>query len=413
MRIIVMGGGVVGVTAAYELQKDGHEVVVVEQNTQVAVETSWGNAGMVAPGHSFAWSSPHAPMIMLRSLVMKNQSIRFKPSLSPEMWLWSLKFLMQCTAARSAHNTERKYRLAAYSQSILHETLRDLDIAFDNVDRGILYFYRTQERLESGIEHMQILGRLGQKLEILDRAGVLALDPSLSAMGDKVAGGIYCPSDETGDCNKFATSLAAHCAANGAEIRTNETIEALEAEGDKITGVRTSRGRLTGDAYVLALGNGSAALARQVGVSLPIYPVKGYSLTLTVGDHKSPPTIGMVDEENLVAISPFGDRVRVTATAEIAGYSTAHRPEDFRFMADVARELYPDGADHDRAEMWAGLRPMTPTNLPIIGRRKHSNLYYDTGHGHIGWTMSHGSARLLADTMAGREPALPLASIND
>lgn len=408
-----MGGGVVGVTAAWELLKDGHEVVLVEQREAVAEETSWGNAGMVAPGHSFAWSSPHAPMIMLRSLVMKNQSIRFKPRLSAEMWLWSLKFLLQCTAARSAFNTERKYRLAAYSQSILHETLRELSIDFDNVDRGILYLYRSQARMESGIAHMQILGRLGQKLDILDRAGVLALDPALSSMGEKIAGGIYCPSDETGDCNRFTTALAAHCAARGAEIHTGERIEAIEAEGDRITGIRTTRGKLSGDAYVLALGNGSAALARQVGVSLPIYPVKGYSLTLPVGRHRSPPSIGMVDEENLVAVSPFGDRVRVTATAEIAGYSTAHRPEDFRFMADVVRELYPDGADHDRARMWAGLRPMTPTNLPVIGRLRHANLYYDTGHGHIGWTMSHGSARILADTIAGRAPALPLASIND
>jgi D-amino-acid dehydrogenase len=411
MRIVVLGGGVIGVTAAYELMKDGHDIVLVEQNDAVGTETSWGNAGMLAPGHSFAWSSPNAPMILLKSLVLRDQALRFKPSLDPALWSWSLKFLGQCTKSRSAYNTLRKHRLASYSQSILHQTLADLEIEFNRVNRGILYFYRSKQRLESGIEHMQILANNGQKIEVLDRKQVLALEPSLAAVGDKIAGGVFCPTDETGDCNKFTTALAAHCAANGVEIRTKEQVRSLETAGDTITGVRTDKGVIKGDAYVVALGNGSRALAATAGDSLPIYPVKGYSLTIPVGDAKSPPTIGSVDEENLVAISPFGDRVRVTATAEISGYSKAFKPEDFAFMAGVARELYPQGAQHDKAEMWAGLRPMTPTNLPIIGRKRHRNLYYDTGHGHIGWTMSHGSARILADVVGGRAPALPLESI--
>ena len=413
MRILVLGGGVVGVTAAYELQKDGHEVVLVERNAQVGTETSWGNAGMVAPGHSFAWSSPHAPMILLKSLFLRDQSLRFKPSIDLDLWTWSLKFLFQCTKSRSEYNTIRKHRLASYSQQVLHETLRDLDISYDRVDRGILYFYRTQARLDAGIAHMQILARSGQEIEVLDRQRVLALEPSLRHVGDKIVGGIYCPTDETGDCNKFTAALAAHCVADGAEFRTGESVVGIDAAGDEVVGVRTNRGTLKADAYVMALGNQSRGLARRLGVSLPIYPVKGYSLTIPVGDAKSPPTIGSVDEENLVAISPFGDRVRVTATAEISGYSTAHRPSDFDFMARVARENYPAGAQHDRAEMWAGLRPMTPTNLPIIGRKRHRNLYYDTGHGHIGWTMSHGSARILADVVAGRKPSLALESIVD
>lgn len=413
MRVLVMGGGVVGVTAAYELQKDGHDVVLVERNESVGTETSWGNAGMVAPGHSFAWSSPHAPMILLKSLFLRDQSLRFKPSLDLDLWSWSLKFLSQCTKSRSEYNTIRKHRLASYSQQVLHRTLADLGIDYDRVDRGILYFYRSQGRLEAGIEHMQVLGRNGQKIEVLNRRQVLELEPALRHVGDRIAGGIYCPTDETGDCNKFTTALAAHCAANGAEIRTGETVVGIDASGDEITGVRTDKGALKADAYVMALGNQSRGLARTLGVSLPIYPVKGYSLTIPVGDCKSPPTIGSVDEENLVAISPFGDRVRVTATAEISGYSKSHKPSDFAFMARVARENYPEGAKHDKAHMWAGLRPMTPTNLPIIGRKRHRNLYYDTGHGHIGWTMSHGSARILADVVGGRKPALALESIVD
>lgn len=413
MHIAVLGGGVVGITAAYELLKDGHRVTVVEKNDTVGNETSWGNAGLVAPGHSFTWSSPAAPMILLKSLVLPNQAIRFRPSFDWRLWTWSLKFLGQCTAARAAFNTERKYRLASYSQKILHETIRDLGIEYDRVDRGILYFYRTPARLEAGIEHMRIMEGLGHRIDVLDRAGVLALEPALEKVGDRIAGGIYCPSDESGSCHKFTVGLAKHLEANGAEIRTGEAVTAIETSGDEVTGVRTSRGKLEADLYVMSLGNESPDFSRRIGEPLPIYPVKGYSLTIPVGNNPHPPTVGSVDEENLVAISRFGNHVRVTATAEITGYDRSHTPRDFAFMGAVARELYPEGADHDRAEMWAGLRPMTPTNLPFIGPRRHRNLYYNTGHGHIGWTMSHGSARLLADMVAGRTPALDPVAIND
>lgn len=413
MHIAILGGGVVGVTAAYELQKDGHRVTVIEKNEAVGTETSWGNAGMIAPGHSFTWSSPKAPMIMLKSLFLRDQSIRFKPQADLRQWLWCLQFLGQCTAAKSTANTARKYAIASYSQKILQETVRDVGIDYGKVDRGILYFYRTQERFEAGAAHMQIMARLGHTIEVLDRAQVLALEPALQSVGDRIAGGIYCPTDESGSCHLFTTALAAHVGRNGGEIRTGERVLSLQATGDRITSVTTDKGVVKADAFVMALGNESPKLSRTIGEPLPIWPVKGYSLTIPVGNNPAPPTIGSVDEENLVAITRFNDMVRVTATAEVAGYSTAHRPSDFAFMGSVVRELYPEGMDHDRAQMWAGLRPMTPTNLPFIGRRRHANLWYDTGHGHIGWTMSHGSARILADDVAGRTPALALAAVND
>ena len=413
MRILVLGGGVVGVTTAYELLKDGHEVALVEQNAGVGAETSWGNAGMIAPGHSFAWSSPSAPMTLLKSMLLPNQALRFKPSPDFDLWAWSLRFLAQCTKSRSEYNTIRKHKLASYSQGVLHETLAALDLDYNRVDRGILYFYRSQSRLDAGVAHMQILARCGQKIEVLNRAQVLALEPSLEHVASKIAGGVYCPTDETGDCNKFTTALAAHCAAHGVEIHTDVGVRSLIASGDEITGVRTTRGVMKADAYVVALGNGSRAVAKTIGDDLPIYPVKGYSLTIPVEGANAPPTLGTIDEENLVAISPFGDRVRVTATAEISGYSRAHKPADFAFMAGVARELYPHGGRHEKAQMWAGLRPMTPTNLPIVGRKRKRNLYYNTGHGHIGWTMSHGSARLLAAVVSGRAPDIALQTIVD
>ena len=407
MRILVMGGGVVGVTTAYQLLRDGHEVVLLERNTDVALETSWGNAGMIAPGHSFVWSSPRAPMILLKSLVLKNQALRFRPSLDPRLWTWSLKFLAQCTEAKARRNTLRKHQIAVYSQRVLQQTVADETVEYDRNDRGLLYFYRDQRSLDSGIAHMQILADDGQQLRVLDRRQLLEIEPALSGAADGIAGAIHCPTDESGSCNAFTRGLADICRARGAEIRTGVTITAIDTEGDAISGVRTTDGTASADAYVMALGCQSPILAHRLGVDLPIYPIKGYSLTIPVGNHRAPPTIGTIDENNLVAVSRMGERIRVTATAEFAGWDKSHKPADFTFMKGVVQQLYPDGADYDRAEMWAGLRPMTPDNLPIVGRKRHRNLWYNTGHGHIGWTMSHGTARMLADLIGARAPAIP------
>jgi D-amino-acid dehydrogenase len=408
MRIVVLGGGVVGVTTAYQLVQDGHDVVVLERHPDVAQETSWGNAGMIAPGHSFVWSSPKAPWILLKSLFLDNQALRFRPSRDPRLWSWSVRFLAECTAAKARANTLRKHQIATYSQRVLHDVLAAEQLDYDRNERGILYFYRDPAALEAGVAHMQLLAEDGQEIRVVDRAQLLEIEPSLAGAGDRIAGGIYCPTDETGDCNKFTRELAATCRSRGAVLHTGTTITDVEAAGDVVTGVHTDQGTFKADAYVMALGCQSPQLARRIGVDLPIYPIKGYSLTIPIGNHKVPPTVGAVDEHNLVAISRFGDCVRVTATAEFAGYDTSHKPADFAFMKGVVQELYPDGADYQRAEMWAGLRPMTPDNLPIIGRKRHRNLYYNTGHGHIGWTMSHGSARMTADIIAGHTPAIPI-----
>ena len=410
MRVLVMGGGVVGVTTAYQLLKDGHEVVLLERSAGVAQETSWGNAGMIAPGHSFVWSSPRAPWILLKSLFRKEQALRFRFSADPRLYSWSLKFLAECTEAKARANTLRKHRIATYSQRVLHDVVAAETLDYDRNARGILYFHRDQAALDAGIAHMQLLAEDGQKIRVLDRGQVLALEPALHGAVQKIAGGIYCPTDETGDSHKFTRALGARCIDLGAEFHTVTTITGIDASGDTVTAVRANGQAFQADAYVMALGSHSPLLSRRIGVALPVYPIKGYSLTIPVGNHQAPPTIGSVDETNLVAISRFGDRVRITATAEFAGYDTTHKPADFTFMKSVAQELYPDGADYHRAEMWAGLRPMTPDNLPILGRKRHRNLWYNTGHGHIGWTMSHGSARITADLIAGRAPAVPLGN---
>ena len=343
MRIVVLGGGVVGVTTAYQLQKDGHDVAVIERNSEVATEASWGNAGMIAPGHSFVWSSPKAPMILLKSLFLDHQALRFKFSADPRLYSWSFLFLMECTPDKARRNTLLKHRLAAYSQSVLDGVAAEEAIEYNRSQRGILYFHRDQQALDRGVEHMKLLESDGQAIKVLDRDGVIALEPSLASAKMKIAGGIYCPTDETGESAKFTRALAAKIVERGGEVQTGATILGLEAEGDRIARALTDKGAFKADVFVLALGAESPMLARKLGIQLPIYPIKGYSLTIPVGNRLSPPTIASVDEHNLVAISRFGDRIRVTATAEFAGYDTSHKPSDFAFMKGVVEELYPEG----------------------------------------------------------------------
>jgi len=411
MKVIVLGGGVVGVTTAYQLQKDGHDVVLIDRQPVVAGETSWGNAGMVAPGHSFVWSSPKAPLTLLKSLVLKDQALRFKFSADPRLYSWSWQFLLECTSEKARRNTLLKHRLAAYSQGVLQDVLRVEDVDYDRNDRGILYFHRSQEALDRGIAQMKLLESDGQEIKVLDRNQVVALDPSLATAKDGIVGAIHCPTDETGDPAKFTRALASKIEARGGKILTQTTIQDFDIAGDEVVGIHTDQGRITGDAYVLALGSFSPILAGKIGIRLPIYPVKGYSLTVPIEDHRQPPNVAAVDEHNLVAFSRFGDRIRVTATAEFAGYDTSHKPADFAFMKRVTQELYPDGGNYAEAQMWAGLRPMTPNNLPFLGRKKYRNFFLNTGHGHIGWTMSHGSARITADLISGRTPAIPMEGL--
>ena len=286
-----MGGGVVGVTTAYQLLKDGHQVVLLERQDTVARETSWGNAGMIAPGHSFVWSSPRAPWILLKSLLLKDQALRFRFSTDPRLYTWSLKFLAECTEAKARRNTLRKHQLAMYSQRVLHETLASEALDYDRNARGILYFYRDAAALEAGVAHMQILADDGQEIRVLDWPQVLELEPALQSAADKIAGGIYCPTDETGDSHKFTRRLADRCVAMGAELHTSTSITGIEAAGDVIMAVRAKGTVFQADAYVMALGSYSPILARRIGVDLPIYPIKGYSMTIPIGNHQAPPTL--------------------------------------------------------------------------------------------------------------------------
>lgn len=410
MHIIVLGGGVVGVTTAYYLLREGHEVTVLDRQAEPARETSFANAGLVAPGHAYTWASPRAPRILWKSLFDDSQALRLKLRADPAMWRWCLQFLMNCTAERSRRNTSRKLALCVYSQRALRELVAETGVAYHGIRRGLLYVYRDAASLERGVNNAGVLRDGGQRMEIFDRTGVVRVEPALAAA--PIAGGIYCADDESGDAFVFTQALARRCEAMGARFLWNQSITGFDADRDRVQAVIAGGERHAGDAFVLALGSFSAPVARQLGYRLPVYPVKGYSVTLPVGAGHRPPEVGGVDENHLVAWALMGDRLRFTATAEFSGYDTSHRPEDFAHMLKTARSLFPEGADYDRPAYWSCLRPMTPEGTPILGASSHRNLFFNTGHGHMGWTMSCGTARVVVDLMAGRRPAVDMAGMD-
>jgi D-amino-acid dehydrogenase len=411
MTTVVLGAGIVGVTTAWALAKEGHKVIVVDRQKVAANETSFANAGLVAPGHALTWASPRAPKILLRSLYMADQALRLKLNLDPQMWRWCWKFLSNCTAEKAQRNTIRKLKLCVYSQQRLQQLVAETGIEYDGVRKGLLYVYRDAESLERGRTNMKILADNGQRIETVDAARVAALEPAFESSKDKIAGGLYCPDDEQGDSNKFTLALAEKARALGVEFRFESTITGFETSGDKVERVLTDKGPIAGERFVLSLGSWSSRIARKVDVDIPVYPVKGYSATVPIAGRNGAPTIGGVDENNLVAWCRMGDRLRLTATAEFTGYDTSHQPSDFRAMLSTARELFPQGGDYDKASYWACLRPMTPEGTPIFGRGKHRNFWLNTGQGHMGWTMACGSARITADLMAGRKPEIDTAGM--
>ncbi|MGQ0486131.1 MAG: D-amino acid dehydrogenase [Hyphomicrobiales bacterium] len=408
MKALVLGAGIVGITTAYELNRDGHDVTAIEREAEPASFTSFANAGLFAPGHAYAWSSPAAPGILLRSLWRSDQALRLKPRADPAFWRWMWRFWKECTAERAALNTVRKVRLCNYSQSVFHETLARTQVKYDGRGGGLLYLYRSEATLAAAAAKSKILAENGCAIETLDRDGAARIDPALAPVKQRLAGALYARNDESGDCRLFALNMAEWLKGQGVAFKFGTTVKGFEIAGDRIEAVVTEKGLERADAIVLCLGVHSPHLARQIGHNLPVYPVKGYAMTAPVAGRNNPPAIGGVDEETLVAYAPYGDRVRVTATAEFSGYDLGHRPEDFRTMLATMRTLFPDGADWSRAEYWAGLRPMTPQGTPILGRSRLANLWFNTGQGHMGWTMSHGAARATADLIAGRTPQVPL-----
>jgi D-amino-acid dehydrogenase len=412
MKALILGGGIVGVTTAYFLAKAGHEVTLLEEKDGLGLEASAGNAGIIAPGHSFAWASPAAPGMLLRSLRGDETAIRMRLTPDPHLYAWGARFLRECTPARARRNTLVKLRLCQYSQRVMTELVQAEAIDYHAVTRGALYLYRDASLLSAGIRKMALLAEHGQKQEILDPAGVARLEPAFGPVQGKIAGAIRDLGDSSGDSRLFTERLGALCRDRlGVTIKLGARVTALRAASDRIDAVVTGDGLLTADAYVLALGVGSAAVARTAGVSLPIYPAKGYSSTFPLRAGGLAPTVPGVDEQWLVGWSRMGDRLRLTSTAEFAGYDWGWTPRDFNNILRFARDVFADAVDFERGEYRACLRPLTPDGPPILGLGRHRNLFFNCGHGHMGFTMACGTARIVADLMSGRMPELDLAGL--
>ncbi len=412
MKTLVLGGGVVGVTTAYFLAKAGHEVTLVEEKEALGLEASSGNAGIIAPGHSFAWASPRAPRMLWDSLRGGETAIRLRLSSDVRLYTWGLRFLRECTADRARRNTLIKLRLCQYSQAVMTELVRAEQIEYHAIAKGALYLYRAGAELEAGVKKMALLAEHGQKQEVLDARGVAQLDPVFEPVQGKIAGAIRDLGDSSGDARLFVDNLARVCRDKlGVAVKLGTRVTALRADADRIDAALTSAGELKADNYVLALGVGAPIVARTVGVGLPVYPAKGYSSTFPLKPGGRAPTVPGVDEKWLVGWSRLGDRLRLTSTAEFAGYDWGWTPRDFNNILRLARDLFPEAADYDRGEYRACLRPMTPDGPPILGLGQHRNLFFNAGHGHMGWTMACGTARIVADLMLGRMPALDLEGL--
>jgi D-amino-acid dehydrogenase len=412
MKTLVLGGGVVGVTTAYFLAKAGHEVTLVDQQEGLGLEATGGNAGIIAPGHSFAWASPRAPRMLWESLRGAETAIRVRLSADPQLYAWGLRFLRECTATRARRNTLVKLRLCQYSQRVLNDIVRAEGIEYHAITKGALYLHRDPAELEAGVKKMALLAEHGQKQEVLDARALARLEPAFEPVKDKLAGAIRDLGDSSGDSRVFTEALARIARdKHGATLRLGTRVTALRADGDRVESVVTTGGVLTADQYVLALGVGAPAVARTAGVSLPIYPAKGYSSTFPLKAGGLAPTISGVDEQWLVGWSRLGDRLRLTSTAEFAGYDWGWTPRDFNNILKLARDLFPDAADYERGEYRACLRPMTPDGPPILGVGRHRNLFLNCGHGHMGWTMACGTARIVTDLMTGRMPDLDLEGL--
>jgi D-amino-acid dehydrogenase len=411
VKVLILGSGVIGVASAYYLARAGHEVTVVDRQPEPALETSFANAGEVSPGYSSPWAGPGVPVKAVKWLLMKHGPLVVRPNLDPVMWLWLLKMLRNCTSARYAVNKSRMIPIAEYSRDCLRELRRDIGIQYDERSQGTLQLFRYQAQLDGTAGDIAVLRQYGVPFEVLDREGCIAVEPALAGVREKVAGGLRLPQDETGDCHMFTQALAKHAEALGVRFMFNTTINGIASDASRVTGVATSAGTLRADAYVLALGSWSSRLVAPLGISLPVYPVKGYSITVPIKDASGAPESTVMDESYKVAITRLGDRIRVGGTAEISGFSTRLYGARRATLDHSVSDLFPRGGDLSRATFWSGLRPMTPDGPPVIGPTRYANLHLNTGHGTLGWTMSCGSGRVLADMLSGRKPEVDVSAL--
>ena len=404
MRVLVLGSGVIGVCSAWYLARAGFEVTVVERDPGPALETSFANAGQVSPGYAAPWAAPGVPLKALKWLFSRNAPLVIKPGFDPRQYVWLLQMLRNCTAKRYAINKARMLRLARYSTECLNELADELGLDYEARKLGTLQLFRTQAQLDAAGSDIPVLKQYGVPYELLGRAGIVKAEPALADVVHQFVGALRLPDDQTGDCGLFTRLLAERARAAGVELRFNATVEGFETAGDHVTGIRIDGKIERADKYVLALGSYTPGLLAPLGIRLPVYPLKGYSLTVPITDPAMAPMSTVLDETYKVAVTRFDRRIRVGGTAGVCGFDLS-KPARRRVMLErVVAGLYPLGGNPKQGEFWTGLRPATPDGTPVIGGTPCRNLFLNTGHGTLGWTMACGSGRYLADLMAGAMP---------
>ena len=412
MRVLVLGSGVIGTASAYYLARQGFEVVVVDRQNGPAMETSFANAGQVSPGYASPWAAPGVPLKAIKWLLERHAPLAIKATGDVDQYLWMAQMLRNCTASRYAVNKERMVRLSEYSRDCLDELRAETGIAYESRTLGTTQIFRTQAQVDAAAKDIAVLQQSGVPYELLDRDGIARVEPALEGVKDILAGALRLPNDQTGDCQLFTTRLAEMALQLGVEFRFGQNIERLDFAGDRVNGVWIDGKLETADRYVLALGSYSPQLLKPLGIKAPVYPLKGYSLTVPITDPAMAPTSTILDETYKVAITRFDNRIRVGGMAEIAGFDLSLNPRRRETLEMIVNDLYPRGGDLDQASFWTGLRPATPDGTPIVGATAFRNLYLNTGHGTLGWTMACGSGRLLADLIARRKPQISAAGLD-
>ncbi|MCG9752019.1 D-amino acid dehydrogenase [Vibrio brasiliensis] len=402
MKVVILGSGVVGLTSAWYLSQAGFEVTVIDRQARSAEETSFANAGQVSYGYSSPWAAPGIPAKAIKWLFEEHAPLKIKPSLSPELIQWASQMLVNCQLEKYRVNKSRMLTIANRSRECLAELNRNYDLNYQGRTKGTLQIFRNPAQLKAVEKDIALLEESGTKYQLMDPAQCLVQEPGLANMQGNLVGGLYLPDDETGDCQLFCQQLQQMAEQAGVTFLFNTTVDKLNSENNQVVSVETSQGTIHADSYVIALGSYSKHLLAPLGIDIPVYPVKGYSLTLPVIDQQHAPNSTIMDETYKVAVTRFEQRIRVAGTAELAGFDPALPDKRLATLNHVVSNLFPQGVDLAQAEYWTGFRPMTPDGTPIIGQTKFSNLYTNTGHGTLGWTMACGSADILTRIIASQ-----------
>lgn len=409
MRVLVLGGGVVGVTSAWYLAQDGHEVTLADRQPGAALETSFANGGQISASYAEPWANPGAPLKILKWLARDDAPLLFRPRLDSRQWRWGLQFLIECLPWRTRFNTIQCLNLALYSRDCLKALRVETGIEYDDLQRGILQYYTEPDEFARGVEAADLMRRYGCDRAVKTPDECVAIEPALAQCRERLAGGIFTATDESGDAQRFTAGLAQMARDVGVTFAWNTEVQALLPDGDAIGSVQVVRGghrfdAFTADAYVMALGSYSPFLLAPIRVPCSVYPAKGYSATIAIGDHRGAPTVSLTDFAWKIVLTRLGDRLRVAGTAELDGWNSSLNRTRCEALSARTFDLFPDAGDRGSVRYWTGLRPATPSNAPLIGRTRFRNLYVNTGHGTLGWTMACGSARALADIIASRKP---------